>query len=131
MKKLLSLMLVTTLLAGVMTACGSKTDADSTAADAGNAAAGSDQKVTLKIMDFKTEITDKIKAMASDYMSENPNVTIEMQVTGNYDTLLKTRFAANDGPDIFMTRPYADMEDWSDRLVDLSNEPWMDKVICD
>lgn len=129
MKKLLSLMLVTTMLAVVMTGCGSKTDSESNAADAGNAAAGSNQKVTLKIMDFKTEITDKIKAMASDYMSENPNVSIEMQVTGNYDTLLKTRFAANDGPDIFMTRPFADMEDWADRLVDLSNEPWMDKVI--
>ena len=89
---------------------------------------GSSEKVTLKLLQFKVEITDKVKAMAADYMKENPNVVVDAEVTRDYETILKTRFASGDEPDIFMTKAYTDITDWSDRLADLSNEPWMDKV---
>lgn len=128
MRKVMLMLLTSVVLLSLISGCAGgsspKTN-EGSGTDSGN----SNDKVTIKIMDFKTEITDKIKAMAADYMAENPNVTIEAQVTGNYDTLVKTRFAAGDGPDIFMTRAYTDIQDWSERLVDLSNEPWMDKVI--
>ncbi|WP_055105824.1 ABC transporter substrate-binding protein [Paenibacillus ihumii] len=124
MRKVMLMLLTSVVLLSLISGCAGGSSPKT------NEGAGADsEKVTIKIMDFKTEITDKIKAMAADYMAENPNVIIEAQVTGNYDTLVKTRFAAGDGPDIFMTRAYTDIQDWSERLVDLSNEPWMDKVI--
>ncbi|AZS14396.1 ABC transporter substrate-binding protein [Paenibacillus lutimineralis] len=128
MRKVMLMLLTSVVALSIISGCAggsSPKNSEGSSADSGS----SNGKVTIKIMDFKTEITDKIKAMAADYMAENPNVTIEAQVTGNYDTLLKTRFAAGDGPDIFMTRAYTDIQDWSERLVDLSDEPWMDKVI--
>lgn len=128
MRKVMLMLLTSVVALSLISGCAggsSPKNSEKSSADSGS----SNDKVTIKIMDFKTEITDKIKAMAADYMAENPNVTIEAQVTGNYDTLLKTRFAAGDGPDIFMTRAYTDIQDWSERLVDLSDEPWMDKVI--
>lgn len=128
MRKVMLMLLTSVVALSIISGCAggsSPKNSEGSSADSGS----SNGKVTIKIMDFKTEITDKIKAMAADYMAENPNVTIEAQVTGNYDTLLKTRFAAGDGPDIFMTRAYTDIQDWSERLVDLSEEPWMDKVI--
>ncbi|WP_339157680.1 extracellular solute-binding protein [Paenibacillus sp. FSL W8-0186] len=124
MRKVMLMLLTSVVLLSLISGCAGGSSPKT------NEGAGADsEKVTIKIMDFKTEITDKIKAMAADYMAENPNVIIEAQVTGNYDTLVKTRFAAGDGPDIFMTRAYTDIQDWSERLVDLSSEPWMDKVI--
>jgi raffinose/stachyose/melibiose transport system substrate-binding protein len=86
------------------------------------------EKVTLKLLQFKVEITDKVMQMAEDYMKENPNVVIDAQVSRDYSTLLKTRFASGDAPDIFFAKSYQDLNDWHDKLVDLSNEPWMDKV---
>lgn len=94
----------------------------------GGAAAGEGGSVTLKLMQFKVEITDQVQAMVKDYMAQHPNVRIEAQVTRDYETLLKTRFASGDEPDIFATKAYTEMADWSDRLADLSNEPWMAQV---
>lgn len=131
MKKSVIVLLVSLLTLSLLSACagGGNADSKNEKESTSTSEAAGNEKVTLKIMDFKTEITDKIKAMTSDYMEQNPNVVIEAQVTSNYDTLLKTRFAADDGPDIFMTRAYTDIKDWSARLADLSAEPWMDKVI--
>ncbi|MDQ0087411.1 raffinose/stachyose/melibiose transport system substrate-binding protein [Paenibacillus anaericanus] len=129
MRKVMLMLLTSVVVLSLISGCaggGSTSKNEGSSSDKGTS---SEEKVTIKLMDFKTEITDKIKAMAADYMAENPTINIEAQVTGNYDTLLKTRFAAGDGPDIFMTRAYTDIEGWSERLADLSNEPWMDKVI--
>lgn len=106
---------------------GSAQQSGSTSQSGGTSAAGND-KITIKLMQFKIEITDKVKAMAADYMAEHPNVVIETQVTKDYDTLLKTRFASGDEPDVFMTKAFTDISDWSDKLADLSNEPWMASV---
>lgn len=85
-------------------------------------------KITLKLLQFKVEITDQVMAMAKDYMAEHPNVVIEAQVLKDYDTTLVTSFASGDAPDIFSIKSYTDMQDWSHLLADLSSEEWMDKV---
>ncbi|HEY2493198.1 MAG TPA: extracellular solute-binding protein [Paenibacillus sp.] len=129
MRKVMLMLLTSIVFLSLISGCAGGGSTNSKNEATNNKGNSSSEKVTIKIMDFKTEITDKIKAMTADYMALNPNVNIEAQVTSNYDTLLKTRFAAGDGPDIFMTRAYTDIQDWSDRLVDLSDEPWMDKVV--
>ncbi|HTG70151.1 MAG TPA: extracellular solute-binding protein [Candidatus Udaeobacter sp.] len=130
MKKLISTVCTMALLMISLAGCAGGGDApkNNAASPDSTASSGSGEKVTLKLLQFKAEITDKVKAMADDYMKENPNVVIESQVTGDYETILKTRFASGDEPDIFMTKAFTDITDWSDKLVDLSNEPWMSKV---
>ncbi|KRE53651.1 ABC transporter substrate-binding protein [Paenibacillus sp. Soil522] len=130
MKKLISTVCTMALLLISLAGCAGGGDAPKNNAASPNStsSSGSGEKVTLKLLQFKAEITDKVKAMADDYMKENPNVVIESQVTMDYDTILKTRFASGDEPDIFMTKAFTDITDWSDKLVDLSNEPWMSKV---
>ncbi|XID92165.1 extracellular solute-binding protein [Paenibacillaceae bacterium WGS1546] len=96
----------------------------------GGAPAGSGQqeKITLKLMQFKAEITDQVLAMAEDYMAQHPNIVIEAQVLKDYDTTLITKFASGDAPDIFSIKAYTGIQDWSERLADLSEEPWMGQV---
>ncbi len=130
MKKSISMVCAMALLTVSLAGCAGGGDAPKNNAASPNSTSksGEGEKVTLKLLQFKAEITDKVKAMADDYMKENPNVIIEAQVTTDYETILKTRFASGEEPDIFMTKAFSDITDWSDKLVDLSNEPWMSKV---
>lgn len=131
MKKLLTTLSATALLLTTLAGCagGDEPPASTAAAGGGSSPkANSGEKVTLKLLQFKAEITDKVKAMADDYMKEHPNVVIDAQVTRDYETIVKTRFASGDEPDIFMTKAFTDITDWSGKLADLSNEPWMSKV---
>ena len=122
-------MMVCVLLVFSLAACAGKAEPkQSDAGDTKKAPAAKEEKVTLKLLQFKIEITDKVKAMAADYMVENPHVILDAQVSSDYDTLLKTRFASGDAPDIFFTKAFSEITDWSDKLADLSNEPWMSKV---
>jgi len=129
MKKWFVTMMVCVLLVFSLAACAGKAEPkQSDAGDTKKAPAAKEEKVTLKLLQFKIEITDKVKAMAADYMVENPHVILDAQVSSDYDTLLKTRFASGDAPDIFFTKAFSEITDWSDKLADLSNEPWMSKV---
>jgi raffinose/stachyose/melibiose transport system substrate-binding protein len=130
MKKLIATVCTTAVLMTSLVGCAGGEDApkNSAASKDNTSKSGGGEKVTLKLLQFKAEITDKVKAMADDYMKQNPNVVIESEVTKDYETIIKTRFASGEEPDIFMTKAFTDIKDWSDKLVDLSNEPWMSKV---
>lgn len=107
----------------VAAGCGNKDNNDAEG-NKGN----KEEQVTLNILQFKTEIVEQVKQLAEEYTKENPNVKINAQVVDDYSTLRKARFASGQGPDIFFVRGYTDMEDWQERLVDLSDEPWIDQV---
>ncbi|WP_158289281.1 ABC transporter substrate-binding protein [Paenibacillus flagellatus] len=113
------------LLASIAAGCAGGTESGASKDAGGKAPA---EKVTIKLLQNKIEITDKVKAMVADYTAQHPNVNIEVQIVKDYNTLLKTRFAAGDAPDIFTTAGYSAMASWSETLLDLSNEPWMQKV---
>lgn len=89
----------------------------------------SDEKVTINILQYKVELTEQVKQMAEDYMKEHPNVIVEAQVSQDFETLRKTRFASGEGPDIFFVKAFSDVKDWKEHLVDLSEEPWMNDVV--
>lgn len=108
----------------VIAGCGNNDNGNE--GDNGNG--GDGDQVTLNILQFKTEIVEQVKQMAKDYEKEHPNVKINAQVVDDYSTLRKARFASGQGPDIFFVRGYTDMEDWQEHLVDLSDQPWIDKV---
>jgi len=127
MVKKLPIIILIAIISIVISGCqGREADLDRTDKN-GSRDAGS-EKVTLKLLQFKVEIAEQVKAMVENYMAENPNVVIDAKVLKDYDTYLITRFASNEEPDIFATKSYTDIQDWSGELADLSGEPWMDQV---
>lgn len=100
-------------------------------ADAG-ANAGT-EKVTVKVMQFKTEISDQMNEMAADYMKEHPDVDLQIEsvISDEYETVLKTRFASGEAPDIFNNEGHQKMAIWLENMEDLSDQPWVADMIPD
>lgn len=107
----------------------SKTDG----AEKGGGAAGTTEteKVTVRVLQFKTELSEQMNAMADDYMKENPHVDLKIEsvISSDYDTVLKTRFASGEAPDIFNNEGYNKMMLWLDNLEDLSDQPWASDML--
>lgn len=96
-----------------------KPDSDKTADNSG--------KKTVKIFQFKVEIADQLLALADEYMELHPdvNVVVESVDSSDYNTLLKTKFASGEAPDIFNNQGYTEFELWQSKLEDLSDQPWV------
>ncbi|MFC0216024.1 ABC transporter substrate-binding protein [Paenibacillus chartarius] len=125
MRKWLVLLSVSALLA---LAAGGCTTTNTAKVDVPSGSAAEAPKVTIKLLQFKAEITEQVLDMAKQYMAENPDVVIDAQVLKDYDIALVTSFAAGEAPDIFSIKSFTDVQDWSPFLADLSGEPWMSKV---
>ena len=67
-----------------------------------------------------------IEKMNETFMKEHPGVIIEYEaVTGDdYRTVLQSRFAANDAPDIFMNAGYYWLDLFGDTLAPVTDEEW-------
>jgi raffinose/stachyose/melibiose transport system substrate-binding protein len=136
MNRKVTLVLTSALLAiGMLAGCAKSGDPQKdtsapkeTAKETAKTESKAQEKVTLKILQFKVEITDKVQKMAEEYTKDHPNVTVEAEVTKDYDALLKTRFASGETPDIFFARGYTNVNDLQEKLADLSGEPWMTQV---
>lgn len=143
MKKILALALAMLLVLSVFSGCAAKqtaqpqTDApagasepaapaatDSDASD--DQASQSEEKKTVKIFQFKVEIADQLLALADEYMQLHPEVEIVVESVDStdYNTLLKTKFASGEAPDIFNNQGYTEFELWQSKLEDLSDQPW-------
>ena len=64
--------------------------------------------------------------MNQEFMEEHPGVTIEYEaVTGDdYRTVLQTRFASGDGPDIFMNAGYSWLDTFQQYMSPITDEEW-------
>ncbi len=90
------------------------------------------EKVTLQIYHHKIPWIDGWDKMSNDYMASNPNVTIENEVVGgasDWRTLLKTKFAANKAPDIFIIEGASDYNLWKEYIAPLDNESWTSHLL--
>ncbi len=81
------------------------TTTTSTASDAASSTA-TDEPVTLTILHHFEEAPMQawLDTMTAAYMAQNSNVTVDLQYTGydNYFSLLKTKIASDDAPDVFV-----------------------------
>jgi raffinose/stachyose/melibiose transport system substrate-binding protein len=116
MKKILIYALsVLSILA--LTACGGKKEeAKATEAEK--------KPVTIDIYQFKVEIAEQLDALAKEYMTENPNVTINIETVGggaDYGASLRAKMASGTEPTIFNVGGPQDVQDWKDKLTDLSD----------
>jgi len=85
------------------------------------------EEVTVEIYHFKVPWIDGWEVMSQQYEAANPNVNLETEIVGgasDWRTLLKTKFAAGKGPDIFVIEGYSDYQLWKDYIEPLDGEPW-------
>lgn len=87
----------------------------------------SKENVEVDIFQFKVEISDALTAAAELYMSNNPNVKINIQTVGggdDYGAALRTKFQSGQEPTIYNIGGPQDAKDWMEKLEDLSSEEW-------
>ncbi|MFT8887814.1 MAG: extracellular solute-binding protein [Ethanoligenens sp.] len=91
----------------------------------------SGKKVTIDIYQFKVETKSALDKAIAQYMKENPNVTITEQTVGgggDYGGTLKTKFSSGQEPAIFNVGGQTDVHTFTDRLTDLSSQPWVSQA---
>jgi raffinose/stachyose/melibiose transport system substrate-binding protein len=118
LKKILSLVTVTMLVASSVVGCSSSK---------GDAAKEGDQ-VKVEIFQFKVEAKDALEKAAEVYEEKNPNVDINVETVGggnDYGAALRSKFQSGQEPTIFNVGGPQDVKDWSSKLEDLSDQPWI------
>ena len=120
MKKLLAILLTTTMVLS-LAACGggaapaASADAAAPAASAdaaapaAEAAASGDDVVTLKFTGWRVEDTNAINAMNEKFSAQYPNIKVvfEPQAATEYDTYLQTSLSNGTAADIIMMRSFS------------------------
>lgn len=103
-----TLIVSTTLFAG----CSSSSDSDANG------------KVKLELFSSKSENKSTLQSLINDFEKKNPNIEISINAPANAGTVIKTRLAKNDLPDIFSLggdATYGALVD-GNALVDLTND---------
>lgn len=112
MKKIINTILVITVILSVLTACASGgTNTDNTSSDttksensSDEAATGqeeaSDEVVEIEFFEYKTEAIGIFEELANEFMEDNPNIKITVSSPPEAGTVIKTRVASGDIPDI-------------------------------
>ena len=93
--------------------------------------ASSGDKVTVNIFQYKVEAKEALEEAAKAYEKENPNVKINVETVGgggDYTAALKTKFSSGEEPAIYNVGGTQDVNDWQDKLEDLSSESWVGKA---
>lgn len=88
--------------------------------------------MTLKILQYKVEIIEPLAELAKEYEKLHPNVKIEIETAGggiDYSGTLRSKFAAEDYPDIFNCGGYQQLDVWINEIEDLSDQPWVPRLI--
>lgn len=120
MKKMISWMLAGLMVIS-LTGCGGSSDANTTDSEK------KPEEVTIKIMSWLADpVQSGIEKMNQEFMEDHPGVTIQYEaVTGDdYRTVLQTRFASGDGPDIFMNAGYSWMDTFKQYMAPVTEEEW-------
>ena len=135
------LVILLAIVALVAAACGSSDDGSATETTDGSATettegSGSepstDEEVDLEVFWFKVNLVEKWAEVTDEYSRLNPNVSIETETVGGdqqWLPLLKSKFAAGEGPDIYMVEGAAQADAFAGFMSDLSGEPWVSRAI--
>lgn len=126
MKKLVCTPMALMLVAGLLAGCGSTPASGSgTGTGTGSGTASAGGGTTLTVYAGTALFAEAVDTIVADYKSET-GITIEWEIPGEEPyTLLKTRFAANEAPDVF-DLANGDFAAWGVRCEDLSGEAWID-----
>lgn len=120
-RRLAAVACAVSLLASLFSGCGSKSGTDNSG----------DKKATVDIFQFKVECKDALDKAVQEYTGKHKNVTINVQTVGggqDYGAALKTKFSSGEEPAIYNIGGPQDVQDWKEKLEDLSDQPWVSKA---
>ena len=120
-KKIVCTLMVGTMLAGMLTGCGSSSDGNSSAKSNGT---------ELELFSSKAENKDILQKLVDKFNETHEDVTIKITAPADAGTVLKTRMAKNDMPDIVAMggdNNYTEVES-AGMLVDLSDEDYISNI---
>lgn len=90
------------------------------------------EQVTVDVFQFKVEIAKELDAAARAYEAAHPNVKINIQTVGggnDYGAALRAQFQSGAEPDIYNVGGPQDVADWTSKLEDLSDQPWVEQAM--
>ncbi|WP_050613409.1 ABC transporter substrate-binding protein [Bacillus testis] len=93
---------------------------------------GTKDQITLDVFQFKVEFKDQFQKVAKKYQDEHPNVKINITTVGggqDYGAALKSKFASGKEPTIYNIGGPQDVEDWKNKLADLSDTKAASKAL--
>ncbi len=91
MKKTMALVMSSALVFSVLSACGSKSE---------EASSSSGKKVKIEFFHYKSEAKDTFDKLIEKFEKENPNIDVVNANPPEAETVLKTRAAKRDVPDV-------------------------------
>ena len=118
-KKLICTLMAGALLVGTVTGCGSSSEGDSSA-----------KGTELELFSSKAENKDILQKLVDKFNETHEDVTIKITAPADAGTVLKTRMAKNDMPDIVAMggdNNYTEVES-AGMLVDLSGEDYISNI---
>ena len=133
-KKLVSALLCAAMVSSLLAGCGGS---DAPAADSGSdagtetpaadaagdsAAASSDYSGTVRMLNFKPEISDAMQEVAAAYTAETGiDVQIETAASGQYESTLTARMDSSEAPGIFVVENVTALGNWKEYCRDWSD----------
>ena len=112
-KKLLSVALCATMVAGLLAGCGSSSKNDK---------ASSDSKGSVYWLNFKPEADEALQGIAKTYEKENGvKVKVVTAASGNYNSTLTSEMGKSAAPTLFVVGNQAAVKTWDDYCIDLKD----------
>ena len=112
-KKLLSVALCATMVAGLLAGCGSSSKSDK---------ASSDSKGSVYWLNFKPEADEALQGIAKTYEKENGvKVKVVTAASGNYNSTLTSEMGKSAAPTLFVVGNQAAVKNWDDYCIDLKD----------
>ena len=110
-KKLLSVALCATMVAGLLAGCGSSSKSEKT---------GSDSKGSVYWLNFKPEADKALQGIAKTYEKEKGvKVKVVTAASGNYNSTLTSEMGKSAAPTLFVVGNQAAVKTWNDYCIDL------------
>ena len=112
-KKLLSVALCATMVAGLLAGCGSSSKSDK---------ASSDSKGSVYWLNFKPEAEEALQDIAKTYEKEKGvKVKVVTAASGNYNSTLTSEMGKSAAPTLFVVGNQAAVKTWDDYCIDLKD----------
>ncbi len=110
MKKFIALLLIVAVSVSLLAGCGKKTEDTVKQTEGTQAADGTTEAVTepetglsgkIVVASNRTDLENDLKGYADSFMALNPDATVEFETIKDYDSVVATRIAGGEAPDLF------------------------------
>ncbi len=119
MEKLLLVLMSLLVVAGLGFAAGAEEGAEA-------------ETVEIEVFQSKTVIAEQFEALAAEFEEAYPDIDVTVETVGgsaDWQTILKSRFTADEGPDIFNIEGVAQYELWKENIADMTGQPFLEDAV--